>query len=466
MRRVWIAVALVAVALGRDGRAQSASEKDWISLSGDAALAAWRPPHGEWSSVAGVAVRPADPRYLDAEAGTGEVLYNGPRGKTPNLLSREWFGDVELRCEFLVPKGSNSGIKFAGLYEIQIADSHGKAVATASDCGGIYPRAELFPRYHHIDEGIPPRENACAAPGTWQTLEIAFRAPRFDETGRKVRPARFERVVLNGKVIHEGVDLQYPTGHAWHKAEVAAGPILLQGDHGPVAFRELKVRPIEAQAPGRHQDEGINRQFEDPKLKVDDFVKRFESEDREVYAKREALADYVGLKPGEAVADVGAGTGVFTRLFATRVGPKGRVYAVDIAKPFLEHIAAVAKENGWEQVTTVLGGKETTNLPEGALDAVFLCDTYHHFEKPMAVMGSIHRALKPGGRLVLVEFDRREGVSSEFVLNHIRASRPEFEAEVEAAGFEKVDAGEPPKLTENFVTMFRRVDRPAADAGQ
>ncbi|GIW88782.1 MAG: hypothetical protein KatS3mg108_3106 [Isosphaeraceae bacterium] len=460
MRWAWVVV--VAVGVWGDGAWGQSSGEGWICLTDGEGLAAWRLPHGQWASVAGVRVRESDPRYLEAEPGRGPVLYNGPRGRTPNLISREWFGDVALRCQFLIPKGSNSGIKFAGLYEIQIADSYGKAVATASDCGGIYPRAELFPRYRHIDAGIPPRENACGEPGTWQSLEVVFRAPRFDQAGKKVRRARFERVVLNGKVIHEGVELAYPTGHAWQKAEVPEGPILLQGDHGPVAFRGLEVRRLEPEPAQATREGGINRPFEAADLKVEEFVERFESEDREIYAKRQEIVEFVGLKPGESVADVGAGTGLFTRLFAEKVGPEGRVYAVDIAKPFLEHIERSARERGWRHVRTVLGDQESTHLPEESLDVVFICDTYHHFEKPDRVMASIHRALKPGGRLVLVEFDRREGVSSAFVLNHIRASRGEFEAEIEAAGFEKQDAGEPPSLRENFVTVFRKVERPAA----
>ena len=86
----------------------------------------------------------------------------------------------------MIPKGSNSGVKFEGLYEIQIFDSHGVAKPTASHCGGIYPRAELLPKYHYLDEGIPPRVERRPKPfGEWQTLDVVFRAPGSTRTARR-----------------------------------------------------------------------------------------------------------------------------------------------------------------------------------------------------------------------------------------------------------------------------------------
>jgi hypothetical protein len=154
------------------------------------------------------------------------------------------FGDIELHLEFLIPKGANSGVKFHGHYEIQIYDSFGKKKQlTGEDCGGIYPRAESRPFYQHIDKGIPPRVNAARAPGQWQTLEAIFVAPRFDESGKKVANARLLKVLLNGQLIHDNVELQWPTGDRWKNKEFARGPLMLQGDHGPVAFRNVRVRP-------------------------------------------------------------------------------------------------------------------------------------------------------------------------------------------------------------------------------
>jgi predicted methyltransferase len=206
-------------------------------------------------------------------------------------------------------------------------------------------------------------------------------------------------------------------------------------------------------------DPSINAPFR--KAKVQDFVKRFEADDREVFAKRHEIAKALRLKRGMAVADVGAGTGLFTRLFAELVGPEGKVYAVDISKEFLDYIAAQAKAKGQAQVVTVLGTQDSTNLPAGSVDLVFLCDVYHHLEDHEKVLSSIHQALRPGGSLVLVEFDRAEGKSSDFVLKHIRAGQAEFRSEVESAGFEPVATPHAPKLKENFFARFtRRAERP------
>jgi hypothetical protein len=103
----------------------------------------------------------------------------------------------------------------------------------------------MLPKYHHIDEGTAPRVNAARPAGEWQTLDVTFRAPRFDSSGKKVRSAQFEKVVLNGQVIHEKVEVASPTGHVWRLKEVARGPILLQADHGPVAFRNIRVRALD-----------------------------------------------------------------------------------------------------------------------------------------------------------------------------------------------------------------------------
>jgi hypothetical protein len=222
-----------------------AGEGKWLDLSGgEEPLANWKKPTGDWFLTDSVTVDPDNPKLLKAKAAGKGILVNGPKGRTSNLLSKQSFGDLEAHLEFMIPKGSNSGVKFEGLYEIQIFDSFGVKKLTGSDCGGIYPRAELLPKYHHIDDGVPPRSNAAKPPGEWQTLDVTFQAPRFDDKGKKTASARFVKVVLNGTVIHEDVELKWPTGHAWHDPEVAAGPLLLQADHGPVAFRNIRVRPL------------------------------------------------------------------------------------------------------------------------------------------------------------------------------------------------------------------------------
>lgn len=215
------------------------SDEPGYDLSGQG-LKAWQQPTGAWKVVGSVGLDSKDPRRLASTPGTG-VLWNGSEGRTNNLVSREEFGDVALELEFMISEGSNSGVKFHGQYEIQILDSWAVEEPKANDCGGIYPRAELTPKYHLIDEGFPPKTNAARRPGQWQTLEVVFLAPRFDPDGQKVAHARFVKVVLNGKLIHENVEVPTPTGHAWRDPERPTGHLLLQADHGPVAFRNLRV---------------------------------------------------------------------------------------------------------------------------------------------------------------------------------------------------------------------------------
>ncbi len=210
---------------------------------------AWRGKPKNWEEVSAVSVDAKNPRLLVGKPGEG-IFLNGPKGRASNLVTKKDYQDVEVKLEFMIPKRSNSGVKFMGLYEIQILDSYGKKVKelTGSDCGGIYPRAQLRPRYKTIDKGVPPKSNACRAPGEWQTLHAIFLAPRFDGKGKKINNARIVKAVLNGATIHENIDLPHPTGHFWNtRKEIARGPVFVQADHGPIAFRKILVREYEAQ---------------------------------------------------------------------------------------------------------------------------------------------------------------------------------------------------------------------------
>jgi 3-keto-disaccharide hydrolase len=221
-----------------------ADDKDQTSLIGDHELAAWREPIGAWFVAGDARLDPKDTSRLVGVPGTG-VIINGPEGRTSNLFTRREYGDLEAHFEFLIPKGSNSGVKLQGLYEVQICDSRGAKQLSGSDCGGIYPRAELLPRYHHLDDGYAPRVNAARPAGEWQTLDLVFKAPRFDASGKKMSNARFVKVVLNGQVVQEDRELLAPTGHAWRLPEVPRGALMLQADHGPVAFRNIRVRALD-----------------------------------------------------------------------------------------------------------------------------------------------------------------------------------------------------------------------------
>ncbi len=205
-------------------------------------FAAWRPDTGTWFAAGGAKVDPADEKLLKGEPGTG-VLINGPDGKTKHLLTKEEFGDLEAHIEFMVAKESNSGVYFQGRYEIQILDSYGVANPTYTDCGGIYQRWDEK-RDPMGYEGTAPKVNASLPPGQWQTFDVIFRAPKFDGAGKKIANAKFEKVVFNGKVIHENVELTGPTRASRYNDEAALGPLMIQGDHARIWIRKLVVTPI------------------------------------------------------------------------------------------------------------------------------------------------------------------------------------------------------------------------------
>jgi len=198
----------------------------------------------------------------------------------------------------------------------------------------------------------------------------------------------------------------------------------------------------------------INKPFDNPDLKK--FLGVFEGESREIYAKRDDIVKACRLKPGMAIADIGAGTGLFTRLFAKEVGPDGKIYAVDIAPTFLEHIAKTAKEAKLTNIALLKCTQTSTELPPQSVDLAFICDTYHHFEFPYKTMASVRQALKPGGTVVLIDFHRIAGKSSDWVMGHVRAGQERFEQEIIDSGFRKL--GEEKVLSENYFVRFRAAE--------
>jgi ubiquinone/menaquinone biosynthesis C-methylase UbiE len=211
----------------------------------------------------------------------------------------------------------------------------------------------------------------------------------------------------------------------------------------PAAGQEKSVRP------------GINQPFEKPD--VQEFIKRFEAESREPFAKRKEILAACQIKHGMTIADIGAGTGLFTRLLAEAVGPHGKVYAVDIAPAFVEHAVKTCKDKGIANVVGVVCTATSTELPPNSIDLAFICDTYHHFEFPFKTMSSIRQALRPGGRVVLVDFKRIKGESSDWVMNHVRAGQEVVTKEVESTGFRLAD--EKKLLKENYLLLFEKAEK-------
>ncbi len=173
---------------------------------------------------------------------------------------------------------------------------------------------------------------------------------------------------------------------------------------------------------------GINERF---KQQPSQSIKQFDFANRDLNQQKKIL-DACGVKPGMDVADVGAGSGVHARLFAEKVLPEGKVYAVDIIQEFLDHINAICKEKGIKNVQCVLGSDTSCNLEPASVDLVFSCDTYHHFEYPFKMMASIREALRPNGQFIIIDFKDKSW--------HVRADSKTVIEEISKSGFKLIES--------------------------
>ena len=222
------------------GTARSTTRAHVAPLEGGD-LARFADHRGTWETAGDVSMSEDNPARLTGAAGTG-VAWNGADGRAVDLVTNFDHGDVSLHIEFMVPKGSNSGVYLMGRYEIQILDSFGKEHPAHDDCGGKYQRWDPGRGQGKEGyEGIGPRVNAARPAGEWQSFDIDFRAPRFDDAGNKVADAVFERVVHNGVEIHRDVVMSGPT-RGGYADEVRYAPLRLQGDHGPIAYRNIWIQ--------------------------------------------------------------------------------------------------------------------------------------------------------------------------------------------------------------------------------
>jgi hypothetical protein len=236
MHRTWTVLAVFFVSLVLLGRLAAEEKpirpfngtdlKGW-KLRGDKAKSKW--------VVGRARLNEKDPAKLsvtvippEADGGPGVRELINPVSSV-DLYTEKKFGDCTIEVEFMIPKGSNSGIYVMGEYEVQILDSFGKDKVGPGDLGGLYTTAA-------------PKVNAAKKPGEWQKFVIEFQAPRFKD-GKKVKNAKFVKVTLNDRVIHENVEMKGPTPSCLTNKESATGPLMFQGDHGPVAFRNLKIIP-------------------------------------------------------------------------------------------------------------------------------------------------------------------------------------------------------------------------------
>jgi hypothetical protein len=182
--------------------------------------------------VGKASVSSADPKMLVAKDGRGEMINLTPEhGASRDIYSKVKFGDCRIELQVMVPQGSNSGIYIMGEYEIQVLDSWGHQTMNGGDMGAVYGAS-------------PPRVNASKKPGEWQQYVIDFRAPKFDASDQKTEKAELFRVELNGQVLHEKLVMNQQTPGGINGKEAATGPLMFQGNHGPVAYRNIIVTPL------------------------------------------------------------------------------------------------------------------------------------------------------------------------------------------------------------------------------
>ncbi|MDX1697805.1 MAG: methyltransferase domain-containing protein [Thiohalobacterales bacterium] len=209
------------------------------------------------------------------------------------------------------------------------------------------------------------------------------------------------------------------------------------------AAQEQSIRP------------GINSHFVDPDWRR--WVNTFERPGREVYDKRHAIVAASRLQPGMMVADIGAGTGLFTRLFAPKVAPDGIVYAIDISKTFVDNILRTCREQGLSNVKGIVNSPREIGMPADSIDLAFITDTYHHFEYPRQTLASIHQALRDDGRVIIIDFRRDPRISSRWVMGHVRGNKAQTIEELREAGFRLVE--DRPIMRTNYFLEFVKAGR-------
>lgn len=204
-------------------------------------------------------------------------------------------------------------------------------------------------------------------------------------------------------------------------------------------------------------EQNVNPNINKPLLDPDygTWLQRFERPGREIYDLREVIVKAANIEKGMDIADIGAGTGLFTRLFASTVAPEGKVYAVDIAENFIDEIVSQAEADGMNNVIGIVNSQKETGLKAGSIDLAFVCDTYHHFEYPRTMLRSMFHALRKGGSLIVIDFRKIKGVSSNWVMSHTRANRETVIREIESEGFVLTEDRDFMKT--NFYLRFRRL---------
>lgn len=214
-------------------------------------LSFFKSPGKSWSIVSDVRADIGKTEVMTSVPGQGVLLNFVVEKNGLDLYSLSEFGDIDVELDYMMAKGSNSGIYLQGRYEIQLLDSWLVKNPTAGDNGGVYERwDDARPVGFKGYEGYAPRQNVSRAPGLWQHIKISFQAPRFGSDGKKTENAKLLRLDLNGVMIHENIEMQAPTrGGGTEAAEKPLGPLRIQGDHGNVAFKSIRITTFDKAKP-------------------------------------------------------------------------------------------------------------------------------------------------------------------------------------------------------------------------
>jgi hypothetical protein len=225
-------------------------EDGWIPLLNGKDMSGWNylneKKADSWTATKGVYWNfPENTKQLIATSKSGDRIVNTVREDgASNIISTRKMGDMELYVEFMIPETSNSGVYIHGLYELQIWDSYGLEPRLQTDKTGALYHYNGGP-INGIDGQVIPLVRAERPHGQWNSFHIWFQAPRFDSSGKKIQNAKFLKVFLNGILIHENQERLGSTTASLDIPEATENPVvMLQGDHGAVAFRNIYVKPF------------------------------------------------------------------------------------------------------------------------------------------------------------------------------------------------------------------------------
>jgi SAM-dependent methyltransferase len=196
--------------------------------------------------------------------------------------------------------------------------------------------------------------------------------------------------------------------------------VLLGGMFGQVSAQQQGNRP-----PGTHQDNTDGKEW----------IKRLERPERIPGLKTAEVVAALKLKPGDVVADIGAGTGAFSLPFAKAVAPSGRALAVDISQDLLDYMNEKAAKEHVNSLQTILGQRDDPRLPKGAVDVAFFHDVFHNMNDRQAYLKVLAPSLKPGGRVAIVEQEFDDPIAKQWDLPEDRITKEQLKTWMTAAGF-------------------------------